>query len=106
MPSLWHRDCTPLFHVGIPPPALATIAGREAYMRDDQFSQSLEMLDNGCLPDSAVYAEDVLLILAQHYAYVFPSDSTLAMLAGLGPNATQPKLIMLRVRAGGGWLAL
>jgi hypothetical protein len=29
-------------------------------MRDDQFSQSLEMLDNGCLPDSAVDAEDVL----------------------------------------------
>jgi len=54
-------------------------------MRDDQFSQSLEVLDNGCLPDSAVDAEDVLLMLAQHYAYVFPSDSTLAMLAGLGP---------------------
>jgi hypothetical protein len=50
-------------------------------MRDDQFSQSLEMLDNGCLPDSAVDAEDVLLMLAQHYAYVFPSDSALAMLA-------------------------
>jgi hypothetical protein len=42
-------------------------------MRVDQFSQSLEMLDSGCLPDSA------------HDAYVFPSDSTLAMLAGLGP---------------------
>jgi len=54
-------------------------------MRDDQFSQSVEMLDNGCLPDSAVDAEDVLLTLAQHYAYVFPSDSALAMLAGLGP---------------------
>lgn len=54
-------------------------------MRADQFSQSLEMLDNGCLPDSAVDAEDVLLMLAQHYAYVFPGDSTLAMLAGLGP---------------------
>ncbi len=54
-------------------------------MRDDQFSRSLETLDNGCLPDSAADGEDVLLMLAQHYAYVFPSDSTLAMLAGLGP---------------------
>ncbi len=54
-------------------------------MRDDQFSRSLETLDNGCLPDAAVDAEDVLLMLAQHYAYVFPTDSTLAMLAGLGP---------------------
>jgi hypothetical protein len=54
-------------------------------MPDDQFSQSLEMLDNGCLPDSADDAEDALLMLAQRYAYVCPSDSTLAMLAGLGP---------------------
>ena len=54
-------------------------------MRDDQFSQSLEMLDHGCLPDSAVDAEDALLQLAQRYSYVFPSESTLAMLAGLGP---------------------
>ena len=54
-------------------------------MRDDQFSQSLEMLDNGCLPDRAVDAEDVLLTLAQQYAYVVPSDTALAMLAGLGP---------------------
>jgi hypothetical protein len=54
-------------------------------MRDDQFSQSLEMLESGGLPDSAVRAEDKLLTLAQHYAYVFPSDSTLAVLAGLGP---------------------
>ena len=54
-------------------------------MRQDEFSQSLEMLDSGFLPDSAVDAEDVLLTLAQHYAYVFPTDSTLAMLAGLGP---------------------
>src|SRR5712691_2791849 len=84
MPWLRHRGCTRLFHVGTPPPALATFAGREAYMRVDQFSQSLEMLDNGCLPDSAADAEGILL-LAQHYAYVFPSDSTLAMLAGLGP---------------------
>jgi hypothetical protein len=54
-------------------------------MRDDRFGQSLEMLDNGCPPDSAADAEDALLMLAQHYAYVFPSDSTLAILAGLGP---------------------
>ena len=54
-------------------------------MPDDQFSRSLEMLDHGCLPDAAVDAEDALLTLAQRYAYVVPSDSTLAMLAGLGP---------------------
>jgi hypothetical protein len=54
-------------------------------MRDDQFGQSLDMLDNGCLPDPAVDAEDVLPALAQQYAYVFPSDSVLAVLAGLGP---------------------
>ena len=54
-------------------------------MRDDQFSQSLELLDNGYLPGSAVDAEDVLLKLAQRYAYVFPSDSSLATLAKLGP---------------------
>jgi hypothetical protein len=54
-------------------------------MRDDQFSQSLEMLDSGCLPDSADDAEDMRLMLAQRYAYVFPSDSALAMLAGLEP---------------------
>jgi hypothetical protein len=57
----------------------------EAYMRDDQFSQSLEMLDNGCLRHPALDAGDGLLMLAQRYAYVFPSDSILAMLAGLGP---------------------
>jgi hypothetical protein len=56
-----------------------------ARVRDDQFSQSLELLDNGCLPEPAVDAEDALLRLAQRYAYVFPSDSALAMLAGLGP---------------------
>jgi len=54
-------------------------------VRDDQFSRLLEMLDNGCLPDSAVDAEDALRTLAQQYAYVFPSDSVLGMLAGLGP---------------------
>jgi hypothetical protein len=53
--------------------------------RGDRYSQSLEMLDNGRLPDSAVDAEAALLMLAQRYTYVFPSDSTLAMLAGLGP---------------------
>jgi hypothetical protein len=58
---------------------------RDDQFRDDQFSQSLEMLDRGCLPDSAVDADDALLTLAQRYAYVFPSDSALAMLAGLGP---------------------
>jgi hypothetical protein len=54
-------------------------------MRDDQFGRSLEMLDNGYLPDSAIDAEAALLMLAQRYAYVFPSDSTLAMLVALGP---------------------
>jgi hypothetical protein len=54
-------------------------------MRDDRFSQSLEVLDNGRLPDLAADGEDGLLRLAQHYAYVFPSDVALAMLAGLGP---------------------
>jgi hypothetical protein len=54
-------------------------------MRDDQFSRSLEMADSGCVPDPEINAEDVLLTLAQRYAYVFPSDSALAILAGLGP---------------------
>jgi hypothetical protein len=64
--------------------------------RDDRFSQSLEMLDNGC-PDPAVDTEDVLLRLAQHYAYVVPSDSTLATLAALGP--------LVEVGAGTGYWA-
>jgi hypothetical protein len=63
----------------------------------DRFSQSLELLDNGCLPDSAVNAEDALLALAQRYAYVFPSDSALAMLAALGP--------LVEVGAGTGYWA-
>lgn len=63
----------------------ALFSGDMACGRGDRFGQSLEMLDNGCLPDPAVDAEDALLMLAQRYAYVFPSDSTLAMLAGLGP---------------------
>jgi hypothetical protein len=54
-------------------------------MRDDQFSRSLELIDNGCPVDSVVDAEDSLLSLAQQYAYVFPSDTALAMLARLGP---------------------
>jgi hypothetical protein len=54
-------------------------------MRDDQFSQSLGTLDSDCLPESADDPEDTLLMLAQRYAYVLPSDSTMAMLAGLGP---------------------
>ena len=58
---------------------------RKASMRDDRFGQSLEMLDSGQIPGSAVDPEDSLLMLAQRYAYVFPSDSTLAMLAGLAP---------------------
>lgn len=53
--------------------------------RSDRFSQSLEMLDEGRLPGQEIDAEDVLLMLAQRYAYVLPSDSPLAMLAGLGP---------------------
>ncbi|HUB40353.1 MAG TPA: hypothetical protein VMA72_16005 [Streptosporangiaceae bacterium] len=65
--------------------------------RDDRFTQSLEMLDNGRLPDSAVDAEDLLLMLAQRYAYVLPNDSALALLAGLGP--------LVEVGAGTGYWA-
>lgn len=54
-------------------------------MTGDDFSQSLEMFDSGCLTDSAAGAGDVLLTLAQRYTYVVPSDSALAMLAGLAP---------------------
>lgn len=54
-------------------------------MRDDQFRQALELLDNGGLPDPAGDDEDAVLTLAQRYAYVFPGDSALALLAGLGP---------------------
>jgi hypothetical protein len=63
----------------------ALLSDDTARDRDDQFCKSLEMLDNRCLPDSDGDTEDVLLMLAQRYAYVFPSDSALAMLAGLGP---------------------
>jgi hypothetical protein len=55
-------------------------------MWPDKFSESLHMLDNGCLPDSAAAgAEGVALMLAQRYAYVFPSDVALSALAALGP---------------------
>ena len=75
----------------------ALFSGDRACDRVDRFSRSLETLDNGCLPDSAVDAEDVLLMLAQRYAYVFPGDSALAMLAGLGP--------LIEVGAGTGYWA-
>jgi hypothetical protein len=55
------------------------------------------MLDSGCLPDPAVGAGEALLTLAQHYAYVFPSDSALAMLARLGP--------LVEIGAGAGYWA-
>jgi hypothetical protein len=54
---------------------------------DDQFSRDLQMLDNDGRPDSAADAEDERLTLAQRYAYVFPGEPALAMLAGLGPLA-------------------
>jgi hypothetical protein len=54
-------------------------------MRGDLFSQSAEMLDSGFFADSPDDADDARLMLAQRYAYVFPSDSALEMLAGLGP---------------------
>jgi hypothetical protein len=54
-------------------------------VRDDQFSESLQMIDTGCLPDSAGDAGAALLMLAQRYAYVFPGEAALEMLAGLGP---------------------
>jgi hypothetical protein len=53
-------------------------------MPDDQFRQSLELLDSGGLPDPAGNAEDAVL-LARRYAYVCPGESVLDMLAGLGP---------------------
>ena len=67
------------------PTRVSCIAGREALMRHDQFSRSLELLDSACAPAPEAASEDVLLTLAQRYAYVLPSDSALAMLAGLGP---------------------
>lgn len=81
----------------VPPPALAKGPGREADTPDDEFVQSLAMLDGGRVPDTAANAEDALLMLAQRYAYVCPSDSTLAMLAALGP--------LVEVGAGTGYWA-
>jgi hypothetical protein len=75
----------------------AMFSDNTASGRGDQFSQSLELLDDGHLPDQAVDAEDVLLMLAQRYAYVFPTDSALALLAGLGP--------LVEVGAGTGYWA-
>ncbi len=63
----------------------------------DQFIESLQMLDDGRLPDSEADAEDLLLMLAQRYAYVVPSDSALAALAALGP--------LVEVGAGTGYWA-
>jgi len=66
-------------------------------MRVDQFSQSLELLDSGGAQDSAGEADDDLLALAQQYAYVFPSDSVLSILADLGP--------LIEIGAGTGYWA-
>jgi hypothetical protein len=53
-------------------------------VRDDEFSRSLERV--GSSPNPAAQAEDEqLLRLAQQYAYVFPNEPALTMLAGLGP---------------------
>jgi hypothetical protein len=65
--------------------------------RVDWFSQSLELLDAGRLPDRAADSEEALLRLAQRYAYVFPSDSALAVLGNLGP--------LVEVGAGTGYWA-
>lgn len=54
-------------------------------MQADQFGESLKLLDSGGLPGAAADAGDALLALAQRYAYVFPDEPVLAMLAGLGP---------------------
>jgi hypothetical protein len=63
----------------------------------DQFAQSLEMLDDGRLQDSEANADEVLLMLAQRYAYVVPSNWALTMLAALGP--------LVEVGAGTGYWA-
>jgi hypothetical protein len=63
----------------------------------DQFTRSLEMLDDGRLLGSEADADDVLLMLAQRYAYVVPSDWALTMLAALGP--------LVEVGAGTGYWA-
>jgi hypothetical protein len=63
----------------------------------DQFSRALQALDSHGLAGSRAEAENKLLALAQQYAYVFPSDSALAMLARLGP--------LVEVGAGTGYWA-
>ena len=63
----------------------------------DQFTDSLEMLDDRRLADSGADVDDVLLMLAQRYAYVVPSESALTMLAALGP--------LVEVGAGTGYWA-
>jgi hypothetical protein len=53
-------------------------------VQDDQFSESLDTL--GSASNEAADGEgNQLLRLAQRYAYVFPDESALATLAGLGP---------------------
>jgi hypothetical protein len=63
----------------------------------DQLTDSLEMLDDRRLLDSEADADDFLLMLAQRYAYVVPSDSVLTMLTALGP--------LVEVGAGTGYWA-
>jgi hypothetical protein len=66
-------------------------------VRHDEFSQSLQMLDDDWLLDAAGDADVAALMLAQRYAYVFPSESALAMLAELGP--------LIEIGAGTGYWA-
>ncbi|MGH3276278.1 MAG: hypothetical protein ACRDNZ_18370 [Streptosporangiaceae bacterium] len=54
-------------------------------MGDGHFRQELELLENGRLPDPPVSSGEAWLTLAQRYAYVFPDDRALALLARLGP---------------------
>jgi hypothetical protein len=63
----------------------------------DQFTHPLEMLDDRGPGDSEADVDDVLLMLAQRYTYVVPSDSALTMLAALGP--------LIEVGAGTGYWA-
>ncbi len=54
-------------------------------MRADHFERSLEMLDRGEAPRSGEDADDIVRALSSEYAYVFPGDQHLAMIADLGP---------------------
>jgi hypothetical protein len=63
----------------------ALISDDTARGREDGFGRALELIENRRRPDPAAGGTDVMLRIAQHYAYVFPTDSALAMLAGLGP---------------------